>query len=92
MPLIGEFNVYNICAALLSLIILGYSVGESIERITLIENISGRCEFLEFGQDYKILLDYAHTTNALKNILTYLNKIKKKRIITVTGSAGGREK
>ena len=38
------------------------------------------------------MLDYAHTTDALDKILTYLDKIKKNRIITVTGSAGGREK
>lgn len=92
MSLIGEFNVYNICAALLSLKALGYSIENAIERITQIENVYGRCEFLEFGQDYKIVLDYAHTANALEKILTYLNKIKKNKIITVTGSAGGREK
>ena len=65
---------------------------EAINCVTNIENVEGRGEMLEFGQDYTIILDYAHTTNALKNVLTYLNSIKKGRIITITGSAGGREK
>ena len=52
----------------------------------------GRCEFLNFGQNYNIILDYAHTTDAFIKIYSFLNRIKKGRIITVTGSAGGREK
>ena len=90
--LFGEFNVYNLSCAILCLIALGYNVLDVISKISDIEIISGRCEFIDFQQDYKIVLDYAHTSNGLKNILSYLNKIKKKRIITVTGSAGGREK
>ena len=91
-PLIGEFNVYNLSAAILSLVALGFKIEDAIERVSYIEPVSGRAEFLEFGQDYKIVLDYAHTVNGLKSILNYLNKIKKGKIITVTGSAGGREK
>lgn len=90
-PLIGEFNVYNLSAAILSLVALGFEIEDAIERVSYVEQIRGRGEFLEFGQDYKIVLDYAHTVNGLKNILNYLNKIKKGKIITVTGSAGGRE-
>ena len=47
---------------------------------------------MNFNQPYKIVLDYAHTPNGLLSILKYLNKIKKNKIITITGSAGGREK
>lgn len=91
-PLIGEFNAYNLCAAILTLIALGFKTEDAIERVSNVEQVSGRGEFLEFGQDYKIVLDYAHTVNGLKSILNYLNKIKKGKIITVTGCAGGREK
>ncbi len=88
----GEYNIYNLSAAILCLTALGFSIEDIIDRVGKIEIVDGRCEFLEYGQDYKIVLDYAHTENGLKSVLSYLNKIKKSRIITVTGSAGGREK
>ena len=89
-PLIGKFNVYNVCASILTLIYFGYKIEDVIEKVKKIIKIDGRCEILGFRTKYKIVLDYAHTENALKNILTYLNKIKKRRIITITGAAGGR--
>ena len=49
-------------------------------------------EIMPFVSKYTVVLDYAHTPDALDNILTFLNMVKEKRIITVTGSAGGREK
>lgn len=91
-PLLGEFNVYNLMASILCLISLGFSIEDIINRISNIKTPVGRCEFLDFGTNYKIVLDYAHTPNGLSSILDYLNKIKENRIITVTGSAGGREK
>ena len=91
-PLLGELNVYNLSAAILCLIVLGFSFEDIISRISNISTPSGRCEFLNFNQKYKVVLDYAHTPNGLNNILNYLNKIKRNRIITVVGSAGGREK
>ena len=90
--LLGEFNIYNLSCAIITLLTLGYNMDEVLSTVPNIEVVSGRCEFLNYGQNYKIVLDYAHTSNGLENILSYLNKIKKNKIITVTGSAGGREK
>lgn len=91
-PLLGMFNVYNLMASILCLNALGFSMDTILSRVKNIRVPKGRCEFLDFHTDYKIVLDYAHTPNGLSSILDYLNKIKKNRIITVTGSAGGREK
>ena len=91
-PLLGEYNIYNLCAAILALIALNYEIKDIINRIKNISIPKGRCEFLNFGQNYNIILDYAHTTDAFIKIYSFLNRIKKGRIITVTGSAGGREK
>jgi len=91
-PLLGEFNVYNLCSAILVLIALGYDINDILSRVNNIKAPSGRIEFLEFGQNYKIVLDYAHTPDAFTKVYDLLNKIKKGRIITITGSAGGREK
>jgi len=90
-PLLGEFNIYNLCAALLGAISMGRSFNELLERVSCIQTPSGRLQFLDFGQSYKIVLDYAHTPDAFSKIYPCLNSIKEKRLITVTGSAGGRE-
>lgn len=91
-PLLGEFNIYNLCAAMLSLSALNYDILDIIERVSYIKIPKGRVEFLNFGQKYSIILDYAHTTDALLKVYKFLNSIKKEKIITVIGSAGGREK
>lgn len=91
-PLLGEFNVYNLSAAILTLLSMGYKVSTIRKKVYNIKVPFGRCEFLDYKTPYKIVIDYAHTTNGIKNILTYLNKIKRGKIITVSGSAGGREK
>lgn len=90
-PLLGEFNVYNLSAAILTLLKLNYSFNDIIQRVKNIQVPVGRCEFLDFNQDFKIVLDYAHTPNGLYNILNYLNIIRQGRIITIVGSAGGRD-
>ncbi len=90
--LLGEYNIYNLCAGVLSLLALNYNIKDIIKRVKNIKIPSGRCEFINFDQDYNIILDYAHTTDAFIKIYNFLNKVKKGRIITVTGSAGGREK
>lgn len=90
-PLLGEFNVYNLCAAILAILYLGYDINEIIKKILNINTPNGRMEFIKYGQNYHIILDYAHTTDAFIKIYDFLNKVKKGKIITVTGSAGGRE-
>jgi len=91
-PLLGMFNVYNLMAGILCLIYFDIEMDDILSRVKNINTPKGRCEFLDFNTNYKIVLDYAHTPNGLEAILDYLNKIKTNRIITVTGSAGGREK
>ena len=90
-PLLGEFNVYNLCGGILALLVLGYEMEDIIPNVKNIRTPEGRCQFLDYGQDYYIMLDYAHTPDAFNNLYDLLRKVKKKRIITVTGSAGGRE-
>ena len=87
----GEYNVYNLMATISVLLCLGFRIDECLERIKFIKQVEGRCEIFDVS-NFKVVLDYAHTENGLKSILSYLNNIKKNRIITITGSAGGREK
>jgi len=89
-PLFGIYNVYNVTMSYVISMIYGIKEEEIIEKISKIKTISGRREVLNFGQEYTIILDYAHTYNGILNILNSVNNYKD--IIVVTGCAGGREK
>lgn len=91
-PLVGSFNVLNLAAALLACFCRNMDIEQVLKKVEKLHQIEGRMEILPFTKEYTVILDYAHTTDALEKILNYLNKVKKARIITVTGSAGGRER
>ena len=89
--LIGKYNIYNIMTAITIMLALECNMDNIVKLTSRISEVAGRSEVLNFGQNYKIVLDYAHTPDALEKILDSLNEVKKGRIITVTGSAGGRD-
>lgn len=90
-PLTGRFNVDNLMASILCLLALKYDINDIIERIKLIKKVPGRMEIIDvFGKE--VMIDYAHTINAILNILKFVSKYSKKKIITVVGCAGGRFK
>lgn len=88
----GKFNALNLAAAFLVCVSRGMSPEEILKKTELLEPVEGRCEYLDFGQSFDIVLDYAHTVDALEKVLDELSLAKRGRIVTVTGSAGGREK
>lgn len=89
-PFVGEYNIYNVTMAYIIGLLYGVEESLLLSRISKLKPVKGRGELLEFGQDYTIVLDYAHTTNGILKILeTYKDYDK---VITVTGCAGGREK
>jgi|LFRM01.1.fsa_nt_gb UDP-N-acetylmuramoyl-L-alanyl-D-glutamate--2,6-diaminopimelate ligase len=90
-PLIGCFNVDNLLASILLCDILKIDINRVINNINNIY-VTGRLENLDFGQKYTVILDYAHTPNALLQVLKHFKKQKRNKIITLTGSAGGRDK
>lgn len=89
-PLSGEYNIYNLTLAFLIGRSIGVDTSYLIQQIATVSVIPGRREFLDFGQDYDILLDYAHTYNGIYQVLQSVQSYP--YIITVTGAAGGREK
>lgn len=88
-PLLGKYNVYNLLAAILCLISLGFDILSCLDRIKLIKQVSGRMEKIKC-LDKNIMIDYAHTEHATYEILRFLKKYSKKKIITVVGCAGER--
>ena len=89
-PLLGMYNVYNVTLAFAICLLSGLDSDFIINEIKNLKPVLGRRESLNFGQDFELILDYAHTFNGIKNILESVQNYKK--IITVTGAAGGREK
>lgn len=89
-PFMGIYNVYNVTLAFLICLHLGFCPEYLVDAISKLEPVSGRGELLSFGQKFTIILDYAHTYNGIKNIISSIEK--EKYLIVVTGCAGGREK
>lgn len=89
-PLLGLYNVYNVTMAFAVCLLKGLDSDLLINNISKLKTVRGRREYLDYGQDFDIILDYAHTYNGIKSILDSVSNYKK--IITVTGAAGGREK
>ncbi len=89
-PFMGIYNVYNVTLAFLICLHLGLSPEYLVDAISNLKPVPGRGEVLDFGQTFKIILDYAHTYNGIQNIISSMGK--EKYLIVVTGCAGGREK
>jgi UDP-N-acetylmuramoyl-L-alanyl-D-glutamate--2,6-diaminopimelate ligase len=89
-PFFGQYNVYNVVEAFIIGKLFGIEESLLLSRIHKLSSIKGRCEFIDFGQNYDIVLDYAHTINGIKSILESFQNYE--NIIVVTGCAGGREK
>ena len=89
LPLLGEMNIYNSLCAITVAKVLGLSL-EEIKRFSgAMKNIPGRQEFINEGQNFKVLVDYAFEPKALASLYEILEMIPHKRLIHVLGSAGG---
>lgn len=90
-PLYGEFNIYNLACSLLFCIADGLTIEEVMPRIKDLK-ISGRMEYIpDLGQNFRVLIDYAHTPNGIENLLKFVNTLDINRSIVVIGSAGHRD-
>ncbi|KTC94969.1 UDP-N-acetylmuramoyl-L-alanyl-D-glutamate--2,6-diaminopimelate ligase [Legionella feeleii] len=87
---LGFFNIYNALAVFTSLLAVGYDVEKVIPVMAELQPAPGRMEVVTH-EPYAIV-DYAHTPDALQNVLATLKKVKKGRIIVVFGCGGDRDK
>ncbi len=92
MPLIGEFNVYNALGAILACHAEGVAIEEIIANLSVIGNIPGRLEKIEEGQDFEVVVDYAHSPESLQNVYGVLRSNVSGRMIAVLGGTGDRDK
>ena len=88
----GMFTVHNTLCAAGMLLQAGYSFKEVAEGLNKIPQVPGRAEVITRGLPFTVMLDYAHTPDALENILTTLKAFAKGRIVTLFGCGGDRDK
>ena len=89
-PLLGEFNVYNLACAMLMCLSMGNDINSLIENIKDIK-ISGRLDIIDRGQNFTVMVDYAHTPNGITQLLKFVKGLDVNRIIVVIGQAGERD-
>ncbi len=92
--LIGNFNAYNVLAIYATAELLGLEKVEVLRLISDLENVSGRFQYVVSNEKITAIVDYAHTPDALKNVLETINSIRTKNeeLITVVGCGGDRDK
>ena len=92
--LIGNFNAYNILAIYATAELLGLEKVENLRLISELESVSGRFQYLISDEKITAIIDYAHTPDALQNVLETINSIRTKNeeLITVVGCGGDRDK
>jgi len=92
LPTPGMFSVYNALAAVASAVMLGFEMENISPALQSYEGVKGRAEVVATGFDYTVIIDYAHTPDALENIITAVRGFAKNRVITVFGCGGDRDK
>ncbi|MFA6770379.1 MAG: UDP-N-acetylmuramoyl-L-alanyl-D-glutamate--2,6-diaminopimelate ligase [Bacteroidales bacterium] len=90
---IGLHNAYNLLAVYSAAKLLGAQEEELLTTLSALESVSGRLEYIKGGEDLTAVVDYAHTPDALKNVLKTLKEVARDaQIVTVFGCGGNRDK
>ena len=92
--LIGHFNAYNVLAIYATADLLGLEKLETLRLISELENVDGRFQYYISKEKITAIVDYAHTPDALKNVLETINALRtgNENVITVVGCGGDRDK
>jgi UDP-N-acetylmuramoyl-L-alanyl-D-glutamate--2,6-diaminopimelate ligase len=91
-PLLGRFNVSNLLGALGASLALGIPLDVAAAGLASLPGVPGRLERVNAGQDFVVIVDYAHTDDALKNLLETVRDLGPKRVITIFGCGGDRDR
>ena len=91
-PFIGRYNVSNLLAAIATAWSLGRDPAVFLSRLTAFKGVPGRMERIEEGQGFNVLVDYAHTDDALRNALRMLRAVTPGRLLVVFGCGGNRDR
>ncbi len=91
---VGVFNVYNLLAVYSATVLLGQDPDEALRILSTLKPVSGRFETIRSADDYTAIVDYAHTPDALTNVLEAIHEVLEGngKVITVVGCGGNRDK
>jgi len=91
-PLVGRINVYNILLAWAAGVSLGLDAEQMKDSLKEFKSVPGRFERVEEGQPFLVVVDYAHTDDALRNVISVAREMKPRRVITLFGCGGDRDR
>jgi UDP-N-acetylmuramoyl-L-alanyl-D-glutamate--2,6-diaminopimelate ligase len=92
LPLIGRFNIYNSLAALATIQALGLDVRPAVLALARAPQVPGRLEAVPAKRQFQVFVDYAHTDDALYNVIKTCRDLNPNRLIVVFGCGGNRDK
>jgi UDP-N-acetylmuramoyl-L-alanyl-D-glutamate--2,6-diaminopimelate ligase len=92
LPLIGQFNVYNSLAAIAGASAMGVEVRAAVLSLANATSVPGRLEAVPAQRQFRVFVDYAHTDDALLNVIKTCRELNPARIIVVFGCGGSRDK
>ncbi len=87
----GMYNVANTVAVLAGLEMLGFKPNATVPMLSKISGVRGRCEIVPTGKDFTVIIDYAHTPDAIENILQNVKKGAVGRVVCLFGCGGNRD-
>ena len=90
--LVGYFNFYNVMAAFTCGLVMGLDADSIRAGIEAVDNVPGRFERIELGQNFQVIVDYAHTPDALERVLTAARDLANERLLCVFGCGGDRDR
>ncbi len=92
VPLVGRFNVSNLLCIYGAAINLGFDKMEVLRVLSTLTPVNGRFETIRSPKGWTAIIDYAHTPDAVDNVIQTINEIRKGKLFTVVGCGGNRDK
>ncbi len=92
LPLIGRFNIYNSLAALAAASAMGVQLRAAVLSLATAPSVPGRVQLVPAKRNYQVYVDYAHTDDALSNVIKTLRELNPHRLIVVFGCGGDRDR
>ncbi|MBM7692365.1 UDP-N-acetylmuramoyl-L-alanyl-D-glutamate--2,6-diaminopimelate ligase [Peribacillus deserti] len=92
LKMAGKFSVYNTLAAIAAGLCAGLDIPSMLTSLEAVKGVSGRFELVDEGQDFAVIVDYAHTPDSLENVIRTVKEFAEQRVFVVVGCGGDRDK